>query len=253
MAHHSSPWPENIQKAELFALGAIQFGVDGTTGGAPPRGRDRPCGRKLPRATGPLPGPPHSDFALAVPSGCRRRRTRPVALSRLGPDPGRERPYLGLVTGARSDGEEIARRRRDRRSEQGHQSFALEMGRDQQRVTERHAHALERRLDHHRVQPVARRPGKVRRAGLPGGEPVGPVVVPGEIVEQRPSMQVRRLLGSPPGMQEKPGCTPGPAFPRTAPRSARCAGPRRRMRSRRRTRVVRDRPRGDCRARSRTR
>ena len=62
------------------------------------------------------------------------------------PQPVQERPRFGLLARSGSDREEIARRGRHR-FQQLHQRPALETGRDQQGVTERDAHALDRRLD----------------------------------------------------------------------------------------------------------
>ena len=44
--------------------------------------------------------------------------------------------------------------------------------------------------------------GRDLQAGLPAGKPVRPVVIPGEVVEQRPSMQIDRLPGPPPRCKE---------------------------------------------------
>ena len=44
--------------------------------------------------------------------------------------------------------------------------------------------------------------GRNLQAGLPGGKPVRPVVIPGQVVEQRPSMQIGRLPGPPPRSKE---------------------------------------------------
>ena len=74
---------------------------------------------------------------------------------RAPPRASRPRRSFASWPGAGSDREEVARRGRDRRFEQLHQRCALETGRDQQAVTERDAHTLERRLDHHRVRTVA--------------------------------------------------------------------------------------------------
>ena len=120
---------------------------------------------------------------------CSRPWLRAAALGlslrlaeRAPPRTSRPRRSFASWPGAGSDREEVARGGCDRRFEQPHQRCVLETGRDQQGVTERYAHALERSLDHHRVQTTARRPGQVRRAGLPGGKPVRPVVTIGACV-----------------------------------------------------------------------
>ena len=108
-------------------------------------------------------------------AGGRRPRTQP---SPCGEDPAAGFPPASLFhilarSRERPRGSR-ARRGRDRRLEQPHQRCVLETACDRQGVTERDAHALERCLDHHRVQTTARHPGQVRRAGLLGGKSITP-------------------------------------------------------------------------------
>ena len=75
------------------------------------------------------------------------------------------------------------------------QRSALELPCDQHRVPDGGADAVHRGLDQHAVEAEARGPRQVRRRLALAREPVRPVGVPPEVVEQRPVLQVGRALG----------------------------------------------------------
>ena len=75
------------------------------------------------------------------------------------------------------------------------QRAPFHLPRDHPRVSDSRPHALHGGLDHHAVEAEARRPRQVRRRLALAREPVRPIRVPSEIVQQGPVMQVDRVAG----------------------------------------------------------
>ena len=79
--------------------------------------------------------------------------------------------------------------------EQRNQRAPFHLPRDHPRVSHSRPHALHGGVDHHAVEAEARRPRQVRRRFALAREPVRPVGVPSEIVQQGPVMQLDRIAG----------------------------------------------------------
>ena len=77
--------------------------------------------------------------------------------------------------------------------EQRDQRGPFHLPRDYPRGSHSRPHALHGGVDHHAVEAEARRPREVRRRFALAREPVRPVGVPSEIVQQGPVMQLDRI------------------------------------------------------------
>ena len=121
----------------------------------------------------------------------------------LAQDPVPERPQLGPLAGGGGGDQAAALGRFFLTVEERHQDSAFELVGDQHRAPDGGAESARRRLDQHRVEAEARGPREVRRGLALAGEPVGPVGVPAEVVEQRPVAQRGRAPGTPARGQQR--------------------------------------------------
>ena len=103
--------------------------------------------------------------------------------------------HLGFVRGGGRGNEAAPRRRLDLAVENRNQQSLFQLPRDQRRAADGHAHALHGRVDQHAVETEAGCPRQVGRRRPLAREPVRPVGIPAEIVQQRPGVQIRGFAG----------------------------------------------------------
>ena len=134
---------------------------------------------------------------------------RPARGFGLPQDPFAERLDLGALAGRRGGDEAAAFGRLGLAVEDGHQRSALQLPRDQHRASDGDPEPVDGGLYQHAVEAEARGPRQVGRGLALAGEPVGPVGVPSEVVEQRPvGVQVGRTAG-PAARREQGGAADG--------------------------------------------
>ena len=134
------------------------------------------------------PRPARVRVGLGSRGGGRRQRG-------LAQDPRPEGPQLGPLPGGGGGDQAAALGRLLLVVEERHQDPAFELVGDQHRTADGGAEPVRRGLDQHRIEAEARGPREVRGGRALAGEPVGPVGVPAEIVEQRPVAQLGRAAG----------------------------------------------------------
>ena len=110
-------------------------------------------------------------------------------------DPFPERPHLRPLPGGRRGDEAATFGRLVLAVEEGDQGPALQLPCDEHRASDGGADAVHRGLDQHAVEAEARGPRQVRRGLALAGEPVRPVGVPSQVVEQGPAAELGRRAG----------------------------------------------------------
>ncbi len=115
---------------------------------------------------------------------------------------------LGPLPGGRRDDEAAAFGRLGLAGEEADQRLVVQLPRDQHRAADGGADTVHRGLHQHAVEAEARGLRQVRRGQALAGEPVRPVRIPAQVVEQRPVLQVGRAA-EPATRREQGGAADG--------------------------------------------